>query len=142
MDVNPATVRACGLYPSLCSPKDVRLRSLAYSVLYNFLRETVCDARDIAEDEKEGVMTLPIALGGRRGRTMLLLAVTVVLGDIVITGDLGMESLLRATLALGMSHVVLTQPRENGLAWASLALFLLLPVLWAQVRLVDSFVVS
>lgn len=136
MDVNPATVRACGLYPSLCSSGDVRLRSLAYSVLYNFLRETVCDARDVVEDEEEGVMTLPIALG-RRG-TMLLLTVVVILGDIVITGDLSVESLLRATFALAMSHVVRKQPRENGLAWACLALFLLLPVLWGQVRLVDS----
>ena len=50
-----------------CSSITIRQRSLCLAILYQLFRETVCDARDIDEDSKENLNTLPVRLG-KRGR--------------------------------------------------------------------------
>lgn len=102
-------------------------------MLYNFIRETICDARDVAEDKREGMRTLPIALGSTG--TMVFLFLTATLGDVIITGGFGMEPLLRSVITMVMCAVVVRQPRENGKYWGFLTLFGLLPAWWAQYRL-------
>jgi 4-hydroxybenzoate polyprenyltransferase len=109
------------------------MQSLAYSMLYNFLRETICDARDVFEDKQEGLRTLPMVLGPNG--TMVFLAITAIFGDMAITGGFDMESLFRSVITLIISGVVVRQPRENGTPWGFLILFGLLPAWWAQFRL-------
>ena len=58
---------------------------MAYSALYSFVRETVFDARDIAEDKHHGVQTLPTSIGIRG--TKVLLGLSTAVGEFLIARD-------------------------------------------------------
>ena len=114
-------------------------QALAYTILYDFLLETIFDLRDIDEDVRNGVRTLPVALG--RERTLWLLAAVVNLGDLIITGvrlDLwtAAECILRSTLSCALfAYIALHKPRSDTTAWGILTLIGLVPAWWAQAKL-------
>ncbi|RYP26643.1 hypothetical protein DL768_011613 [Monosporascus sp. mg162] len=68
---------------TLCNGQSLRTRSLCLAVLYQFFRETACDTRDIAEDTKDGMKTLPVRLGKRS--MLLVMAGVGTLLDSLIT---------------------------------------------------------
>lgn len=126
-----------------CPSLAVRQRYLSLVILYQFVRETVCDARDIEEDSKENLNTLPILLGKRL--TLILLLLVGIPADMFLTGGIAhggvgitiawslvVSSVMRMTMTIFFFYIVLQYPRGNYLAWGSMALFGLLPVLSAQ----------
>ncbi|KAM5344085.1 hypothetical protein ACJ41O_012622 [Fusarium nematophilum] len=136
----------CRQDESQCSDPNLRMRSFYLAVLYQFFRETSCDVRDIAEDAKEGLQTLPVKLG--KQRTMLLMAVVGLLIDSVLTHSLSVtasgivvrspqlaHAFLRVGLTMAAYWQILKYPRENCWAWGSMSLFGLVPVLFAQAAL-------
>lgn len=137
---------ACVNSNTTCSFIDVRQRSLCLAILYQFFRETVCDTRDIDEDSKENLNTLPVLLGKEMTLIFLLLvgipADTFLTGGIALswlgattTWNLVMKSAMRVTVTVIFSSIVLRYPRDHHLAWGAMALFGLLPVLSAQLAL-------
>ncbi|KAF4456165.1 hypothetical protein F53441_1649 [Fusarium austroafricanum] len=129
-----------------CADRGLRTRSFYLAVLYQFFRETACDIRDIPEDTKEGIKTLPVKFG--KQNTMLLLATVGVLVesilthgiDITMTGVMVKAPLLaRAVLRIGLTMTaywqVLRFPRQNSWAWGLMSLLGLAPVLFAQAAL-------
>ncbi|KAI9758074.1 MAG: hypothetical protein M4579_003205 [Chaenotheca gracillima] len=133
VDADTAQAHACALYPGLCAPSTIMWRSIGLSILYNWIRETVCDARDIEEDKRENLRTLPISLG--KNNTIALMAVVAFVGDALLSQKLDMEVVIRVAASIILSTVVLQHPRENGMAWSFQALFGLTPCWWAQARL-------
>ena len=133
MDTNTITYHTCSVTLAACSAPGVRATSLAYSMLYNFVRETICDVRDIEEDTHEGLITLPVVLGHQK--TLVLLAVTTFVGEYYLSGGFTSEGLLRATLTITASAMVAAQPREKTGYWAFLTTFGLTPAWWAQAGL-------
>ena len=126
-----------------CSDACLCTRALGLAVLYQFLRETTCDARDIEEDTKDGMKTLPVRLG--KNNTMLLMTTTGILLDGLITGGMLLSrsgfqldgalligSIFRVGTMMGIYSWVLQYPRANRLAWAAMSLLGLIPVIWAQ----------
>lgn len=126
-----------------CVERDVRTRSFYLAVLYQFFRETSCDVRDIPEDTKEGIDTLPVKLG--KLNTMLLLATIGVLidgllthgiditpGGVLVNSQLLTHAFLRVGLTMLAYWQVLRFPRQNAWAWGSMSLLGLSPVLFAQ----------
>ncbi|KAJ4253842.1 hypothetical protein NW762_010237 [Fusarium torreyae] len=131
-----------------CSDSSLRTRSFYLAVLYQFFRETACDVRDISEDTKEGLHTLPVKLG--KHNTMLLLTVVGMLAESILTRgiDITMSGIVvrspllaRAFLRVGLTMVaywqVLRYPRQTSWAWGSVSLLGLAPVLFAQATLRD-----
>ncbi|KAF4958034.1 hypothetical protein FSARC_11131 [Fusarium sarcochroum] len=129
-----------------CNDPNLRTRGFYLAVLYQFFRETSCDARDITEDTKEGLHTLPVKLG--KHNTMLLLTVVGMLVDSILTHgiDITMSGIIvrpplltRAFLRVGLTMAaywqVLRHPRENSWAWGTVSLLGLTPVLFAQATL-------
>lgn len=129
-----------------CASLDLQQRSLNVSILYQFIRETVCDIRDIGEDSQEKLTTLPVLLGKRL--TLILLLLVGIPVDTFLTGgitlswagssinwSLAATSALRMTVTVITYLVVLRFPRDNSIVWGSSALFGLLPVLSAQLAL-------
>jgi 4-hydroxybenzoate polyprenyltransferase len=115
-------------------------------MLYQFFRETSCDVRDIPEDTKEGLNTLPVKLG--KHNTMLLLAsvgflieavltngIDIAMGGITVRSPQLTYSLLRVGLTMAAYWQILRFPRQNSWAWGSMSLFGLAPVLLAQAAL-------
>ncbi|KAE9378694.1 hypothetical protein N431DRAFT_553103 [Stipitochalara longipes BDJ] len=136
----------CRQAESQCSDKNLRRRSFYLAVLYEFFRETACDMRDIAEDAKEGLQTLPVKLG--KQNTMLLMTVVGLLLDSILTQSvvftasgiiLRSPQLAHAVLRVGLTMAaywqILKYPRDNYWAWGSMSLFGLIPVLFAQAAL-------
>ncbi|RYP21328.1 hypothetical protein DL767_009279 [Monosporascus sp. MG133] len=68
---------------TLCNGQSLSTRSLCLAVLYQFFRETACDTRDIAEDTKDDMKTLPVRLGKRS--MLLVMAGVGALLDSLIT---------------------------------------------------------
>ncbi|KIL93917.1 hypothetical protein FAVG1_02479 [Fusarium avenaceum] len=129
-----------------CHDKDLRMRTFYLVVLYQFFRETSCDVRDIPEDKKEGLKTLPVKLG--KHNTMLLLTSVGFLVEAILTHGIDIEmsgitvrslqltySLLRVGLTMAAYWQILRFPRQNSWAWGSMSLFGLAPVLLAQAAL-------
>ena len=136
----------CRQAESQCSDRELRSRSFYLAVLYEFFRETSCDVRDIAEDAKEGLQTLPVRLG--KQNTMLLMTAVGLLLDSVLTQSVAFTSsgvivrtpqLARAVLRVGLTMAahwqILKYSRDNYWAWGSMSLFGLVPVLFAQAAL-------
>jgi 4-hydroxybenzoate polyprenyltransferase len=124
----------------------LRRRSFYLATLYQFFRETSCDIRDIAEDTKEGVDTLPVKLGKKN--TILLMALVGLLLDSVLTRSIIITaegiilrnphfiySFLRVGVTMAAYSQILKYPRENYWAWGAMSLFGLLPVILAQAAL-------
>ncbi|KAI3576199.1 hypothetical protein IWW34DRAFT_808112 [Fusarium oxysporum f. sp. albedinis] len=131
-----------------CASRDLRARSFYLAVLYQFFRETSCDIRDIPEDTKEGLKTLPVKLG--KQNTVLLLATVGVLAESLLTHGIDITTsginvkaplIARAFLRVGLTMTsywqVLRFPRQNSWAWGSMSLLGLAPVLFAQAALRD-----
>jgi 4-hydroxybenzoate polyprenyltransferase len=129
-----------------CADRDLRARSFYLAVLYQFFRETSCDIRDIPEDTKEGLRTLPVKLG--KQNTILLLATVGVLAESILTHGIDITTtgiivkaplISRAFLRVGLTMAaywqVLRFPRQNSWAWGSMSLLGLTPVLFAQAAL-------
>ena len=141
--------KATATSSSCIATATLQARSLALAVLYQFFRETACDVRDIAEDARDGMRTLPVRLG--KTKTLLLMASVGALLDVLITKGvlvnlsgiqldlpLFMGSFLRIGLMIGVYRKILQYPRENRWAWGVMSLFGLVPVLWAQESLLNS----
>ena len=129
-----------------CSDRHLRTRSFYLAVLYNFIRETSFDVRDIAEDANEGLKTLPVRLG--KQNTMLLMTFVGFLLDSVLTESVAFttsgiivrspqlaQALVRVGLTMAAYWQILKYPRDNNWAWGSMSLFGLVPVLFAQAAL-------
>lgn len=129
-----------------CSDKALQIRSFLLACLYQFLRETACDVRDIDEDTKEGLITLPVKLG--KQNTMLLMSLGGLLLDLVLTKSVVVAtygivvrypqliySFLRMGSTIAAYSLILQYPRENVWAWGTMSLFGLSPVLLAQAAL-------
>ncbi|KAI5461933.1 hypothetical protein BGZ63DRAFT_382626 [Mariannaea sp. PMI_226] len=136
----------CRQDESQCSDANLRTRSFHLAVLYQFFRETSCDVRDIAEDAKEGLQTLPVKLG--KENTMLLMtavgflldsfltqSVAVTASGIVVRSPQLVYSFLRVGFTMAAHWQILKYPRDNNWAWGSMSLFGLVPVLFAQAAL-------
>jgi len=129
-----------------CSDNALRSRSFQLACLYQFLRETACDARDIDEDTEEGLNTLPVKLG--KQNTILLMSFVGLLLDLVLTqsvviaaGGIAVRypqtiySFLRVGSTIIAYSWILRYPRENVWAWGAMSLFGLAPVMLAQATL-------
>jgi len=136
-----------------CNEPSLRTRSLCLAVLYQFFRETACDIRDIEEDTKHDMKTLPVRLG--KDNTLFLMAVLGMLLDTLITGgvlvtwtgihvDLSLlvGSIARVGVLIGVYSKILKYPKGNNLAWGVMSLLGLVPVLWAQATLGESGLVE
>ena len=135
MDAGPAAHHACLLHPQRCAPPGQQSRALAYSMLYNFLRETIYDARDIAEDRTEGVTTLATTLG--MAGTVLVLTAATSIGEFWIGGaEFSLyHAVVRGFVTVALSTLVARQPRESRVVWAMFSLASLLPAWHAQAQL-------
>jgi 4-hydroxybenzoate polyprenyltransferase len=136
----------CRQDESRCSHIRLRTRSFYLAILYQFFRETSCDIRDMAEDAKEGLKTLPVKLG--KQKTMLFMTVVGLLLDSILTDSVHIsasgiivhspqlaQAFLRVGLTMTAHWQVLKYPRHNCWAWGFMSLFGLLPVLFAQAAL-------
>ncbi|KAK0101344.1 hypothetical protein ONS95_006520 [Cadophora gregata] len=137
----------CQREGSHCSEDRLRWKSFQLACLYQFLRETACDVRDIREDTIEGLHTLPVKLG--KQRTLLLMALIGLLLDMVITQSVlltaagsfvvrfphAIYSCLRIGSTIAAYSLILQYPRANIWAWGTMSLFGLTPVLFAQAAL-------
>ena len=138
-----------------CNDSSIQLRSLGIAILYQFFRETACDVRDVQEDTRDKISTLPVRLG--RERTVLAMGVIGTLLDALMTGAvrihwstsatllggtkldtwLCMQSIIRVCLTMAAYWQILKYPRKNCVAWGVVSLLGLLPVLSAQGALLD-----
>lgn len=123
------------------------MRSLCLAILYEFFRETTCDIRDVEEDSKTGMRTLPIRLG--KNATLTLMTVLGIAVEafvtqgiwwtettgLVIETRLLLGTLIRVGLLMATYRKVLRYPKGNVWAWGFMALFGLAPILWAQADL-------
>lgn len=129
-----------------CGDRALQRRCFLLAVLYNFIRETSCDLRDMADDAKEGLQTLPVRLG--RQNTMLLMTGTGFVLDIGLTQSIAFTStgvtiqslqLVYSILRVGLTMIyywqILKFPRDNQWAWGSVCLLGLVPVLFAHAAL-------
>lgn len=137
----------CHAKDAQCTDVSIRSRSLALAVLYHFFRETACDTRDIADDAKEGMKTLPVRLG--KNGTLLFMGIMGSLLDAFITNGISpswsgtqmdismvLASFLRVGLLMGLYYKILQYPKENLLAWGAMSVFGVAPVVLAQASLI------
>ncbi|KAH7395905.1 hypothetical protein BKA64DRAFT_674923 [Cadophora sp. MPI-SDFR-AT-0126] len=132
-----------------CSDESIRWKSVQLACLYQFLRETACDVRDIDEDTREGLHTLPVKLG--KVKTILLMGLVGLSLDLVITQSLvvtaargvivrfphALYSASRIGSTILAYSLILQFPRANVWAWGIMSLLGLTPVLFAQAALRD-----
>lgn len=137
-----------------CTESSLRTKTLLVTAIYQFIRETACDIRDIEEDTKYDMKTLPVRLGKRN--TMFLLTVITMLLDalatkgVVVTGTglhgnltlllqfnttLLLESIARVYATMVGFSIILKYPKGHNAAWGVSSLLGLVPVLWAQATL-------
>jgi 4-hydroxybenzoate polyprenyltransferase len=132
-----------------CNEYSLRTRSLCLAVLYQFFRETACDIRDIEEDSKHDMKTLPVRLG--KNNTLFIMAILGMLLDTLVTKGVLMTwtglhvnfslligSISRVGVLIGIYSKILQYPKGNNLAWSVMSLLGLMPVLWAQASLSES----
>jgi 4-hydroxybenzoate polyprenyltransferase len=131
-----------------CGDRNLRRRCFLLAVLYNFIRETSCDLRDMEEDAKEGLQTLPVRLG--KQNTLLLMTIAGLVLDAGLTQSIAFTlsgisvrplqlaySILRVGLTMAAYWHILKFPRDNHWAWGSVCLLGLVPVLFAQPALIS-----
>ena len=132
-----------------CTESSLRTKTILVTAIYQFIRETACDIRDIEEDTKYDMKTLPVRLGKRN--TMFLVTVFGMLLDtlttkgVVITGTgihvnltLLLESIVRVGVTMFGYTMILKYPKGHNTAWGLSSLLGLVPILWAQATLVKS----
>lgn len=106
------------------------LQVLLYTITYDFLWESICDVRDMEEDTWNNVTTLATAFGLRR--TLLILCVSTIVGDLSITlvgGGSALLSVFRSSFFLGaFCTLAVHKPRSATYAWALATVFGLSPV--------------
>lgn len=73
------------------SESSVHSKSLGLAILYQFFRETACDVRDVAEDARDRMKTLPIRLG--RKKTFCLMGIVGTFVDGAITRGISIDGL-------------------------------------------------
>lgn len=114
-----------------------QLQVLAYTILYDFLWESIADVRDREEDLHNGDTTLATAFGVRP--TLMLVAVSTIFGDVCITsfdgrGFVSGTSIARAiTFWAAFSLLAINKPRRAVISWSAGTLVGLLPVWVASV---------
>ncbi|KAI1845376.1 hypothetical protein JX266_008471 [Neoarthrinium moseri] len=112
MDAEPAAYHACLIYANDCSPDHQRMQSLAYSILYNFIRESFYDARDIDEDTEANVTTMATSLG--MSNTIAVLVAVAVTSEVWISGEITLETGIRSVSVVGLSSLIaITQTRDK-----------------------------
>lgn len=107
---------------------------MAYAALYSFVRETVYDARDIVEDNQQGVTTLATTIGMRG--TKLLLGLTTLLGELIIAqSDRNLLNITARTgFTVGLIFFILKYPRNENRIWALFCALSLIPAFWSQIE--------
>ena len=131
MDVTAVVLylRGTMLYPENASSAR-QFRVLMYSVVYDFLWESIADVRDVQEDLHNGVTTLATALGVHP--TLIFLAGSTVMGDLSITlfgGGSATLSAVRSVFFWGaFGALALHKPRRAMYAWGLASFVGLLPV--------------
>lgn len=136
----------CSADGAQCSDEGLRRKSFYLAILYQFFRETSCDIRDIKEDTEEGLETLPVRLG--KWNTLLLMTIVGIIGDAILTGGVMMNhetiafdpnklarTSIRILFTMAAYIVILRYPRHHQLAWGTMSLCGLAPVLFAQAAL-------
>lgn len=123
---------------SAAGAADTYWRSFAVAFLYNWVRETMCDVRDLDEDTEEGVPTLPVAFG--KSGTLALILFVAVAAEQVFMGSgllrpLPFDSVLRVAVTFVGCVLIKDRPREDTFTWGLIALIGLCPATWAQARL-------
>ena len=149
VSAHTATYFFCNQADVQCNGLSYQRRSLYLAILYQFFRETACDVRDIEEDERENLKTIPVRLG--KEKTLLLLAGIGIILDNVLTGAILVSNssvrvdvpafvrgLVRVCLTIAAYSRVLKYTRDHFLAWGQMALLGLLPVLLAQAELLGN----
>jgi len=137
MDTQASAVYTCLHYPHRCVAQKVPRKAVAYGALYGFVRETVYDARDIMEDNQQGVTTLPTTIGMRR--TKLLLGLTTAVGELLIAQRkwMTLNMAIRTGITMGLILFVLKHPRIDSLAWGAFCALSLIPAFCAQIEIED-----
>ena len=106
------------------------LRVLMYTIVYDFLWESIADVRDVQEDLHNGVTTLATAFGVQR--TLIFLGGSAIVGDLSITilgGGSATLSALRSVFFWGaFTALAVYRPRRSMYAWGLASLVALLPV--------------
>jgi hypothetical protein len=129
----------------LCGSRDCQteafhageLQVLAYTVLYDFLWESIADVRDLEEDTHNNVTTLATTFGV--SRTLWILAASTVIGDVFITGVGGRDTVTWTSISRplffwgALTLLVLDKPRSAVISWGVGTLVALLPV-WLASR--------
>jgi hypothetical protein len=133
MDTTSVVLYLCGSRHCQAKAFDAeQLQVLAYTVLYDFLWESIADIRDLDEDMHNSVITLATTFGV--SRTLFILAVSTILGDAFITEVGGrnsntLTSLGRPHLFCGaLSLLAVYKPRRAVVSWGVGSLVALLPV--------------
>ncbi|KAF2232253.1 hypothetical protein EV356DRAFT_253807 [Viridothelium virens] len=131
MDVTAVVLylRGTMLHPENASSAG-HFRVLMYTITYDFLWESICDVRDIQEDEQNNITTLATAFGVRP--TLIFLGGSTMMGDLSITllgGGSAVLSVVRSTVFWGaFAALALHKPRSAVYPWGLATLFGLLPV--------------
>lgn len=142
--VDTSMVYVCsGSTTTQYSESSFRGESLGLAILYQFFRETVCDARDIAMDTEDGMKALPVRLGRKNNFCPMSILGTFV--DAALTRGISTDGacvyvdrllLAEAILRVGMSMLfyskVLEHHHGNVISWGTASLMGFLPVIWAQ----------
>ncbi|CAI6234750.1 unnamed protein product [Periconia digitata] len=137
MDVTAVVLylRGTTIYPETSSGVG-HLEILMYTIIYDFLWESISDVRDIEEDERDKVTTLATAFGIRKTLTFLL--GSTMMGDLSITlygGGSAVLSVVRSTVFWGaFSTLALYKRRSDMYAWGLGTLVGLLPVWLASLE--------
>jgi 4-hydroxybenzoate polyprenyltransferase len=142
VDADVGASHACKVHDWQCAGVGGSMywRAWAVSFAYNWVRETMCDVRDIDEDRDEGVPTLPATIG-KRWTIALLVSVTFCIEQIVFRGQLlaapGLDSVARQLIAFLGCLLIAKRPREAKWTWSFIALCGLLPATWGQASLAE-----
>ncbi|KAF2159811.1 hypothetical protein M409DRAFT_29809 [Zasmidium cellare ATCC 36951] len=111
-------------------PSTTHFQVLMYTIVYDFLWESIADVRDLNEDLQEGVTTLATAFGVRR--TLMFVAGSTIIGDLSVTMIGGGNAVLAASRAVffwgAFSALATYKPRRATSAWGVGSLVGLLPV--------------
>ncbi|KAL9087276.1 MAG: hypothetical protein Q9165_006770 [Trypethelium subeluteriae] len=131
MDVTAVVLylRGTMLHPENASSAG-HFRVLMYTITYDFLWESICDVRDIQEDEQNNITTLATSFGVRP--LLIFLGGTTMMGDLSITllgGGSAVLSVVRSIVFWGaFGALALHKQRSAMYPWGLATLVGLLPV--------------
>ena len=148
VDGDIGALNACRTFDGECrlnnlgAESEIYWRSFALAFIYNWVRETMCDVRDLMEDANEGIPTLPVTVGPWNAVALTTMGTFLTEQYIfagLMQGNLlafpGWESVARQIITLLGCFTVFNKPREDKLTWSLVAFVGLLPATWAQSRL-------